>query len=100
MNQKLSELKTIAAISRRAKSIFDNAGLSFDHLSQTMDLEHVNRICPLDLTRLLNADDTNFSHDIIGIYNNFNRDTLKLHNCFIPRYAKKDTLKRGAWFYA
>ena len=85
---KLQELKTITAISRRAQSLFDTAGIHFDHLSTTMDLEKVHEISPLDLGALLNADQGNFGHDITGIYNNFNRQTGQLENCFVPRYSK------------
>ena len=87
MTQKLVELKTIAAISRRAKSVFDNAGVPFDHLSTTMDIEKVHEICPLNLDALLDADQGNFGHDITGIYNHFNRETGQLENCFVPRYS-------------
>ena len=44
--------------------------------------------CPLKLQELLDADDGNFYHDIIGIHTNLNRETRKLENCFVPRYAK------------
>ena len=44
--------------------------------------------CDLDLERLLNADDSNFSHDIAGIHNHLNRETKKLDNWFLPRFAR------------
>lgn len=44
--------------------------------------------CDLDLERLLNADDSNFNHDIIGIHYHLNRETKKLDNCFLPRFAR------------
>ena len=57
-------------------------------LDMTMDIDAANNDIPLKLNDLLNADDLNFTHDIIGIYKNINRNTKKLDNCFIPRYAK------------
>ena len=59
-----------------------------DKLDLMMDIDATNENCPLRLKELLNADDFNFYHDIIGIGNNLNRKTKKLENCFLPRYAK------------
>ena len=53
-----------------------------------MDIEVANRDCPLKLQELLDADDTNFYHDIIGIGQHLNRQTRKLEDCFLPRFAK------------
>jgi len=53
-----------------------------------MDIEKVHENCPLNLTKLLNADDGNFGHDIAGIYSNLNRQSGELENCFLPRYAE------------
>jgi hypothetical protein len=44
--------------------------------------------CDLDLEALLKADDFNFSHDIAGIHNHLNRETKKLDNWFLPRFAR------------
>lgn len=43
--------------------------------------------CDLDLERLLNADDTNFGHDICGIHTYLNHETYQLEHNFLPRYA-------------
>ena len=58
-------------------------------LDMMMDIEAVHENCPLELEKLLYADDTNFYHDITGIFANLNRRTKKLENCFVPRFAKK-----------
>ena len=42
---------------------------------------------PLKLKELLDTDDYNFLHDIIGIENHIDRETGKLQNCFLPRYS-------------
>lgn len=53
-----------------------------------MDLEacHSND-CKLKLQELLETDDFNFMHDINGIQHHIDRETGKLVNCFLPRYA-------------
>lgn len=42
---------------------------------------------PLDLARLLAADDFNFAHDVGGIVRHVNRETGQLMDQFTPRYA-------------
>lgn len=59
-----------------------------DKLSMTMDIDATNENYPLKLQELLEAEDFNFYHDLIGIGNNLNRKTKKLENCFLPRYTK------------
>ena len=57
-------------------------------LTLVMDIDacHSNG-CPLKLEELLNASDFDFAHDVGGIITNINRETGKLENCFVPRYA-------------
>jgi hypothetical protein len=59
-------------------------------LEYMMDITavHANG-CPLDLYRLLAADDANFAHDVFGIERHLNRLTGQLENCFLPRFALK-----------
>ena len=59
-----------------------------DKLNMMMDIDTADRDCPLKLQELLDAEDFDFYHDIVGIHNNLNRKTKKLENCFVPRYAK------------
>lgn len=66
--------------------------LLFDRLSLVMDLENTNNEVGLRLYELLNADDLNFAHDIIGIIKNMNRETGKLENFFLPRYANNQAV--------
>lgn len=65
-----------------------NGLLMSDRLSLIMDIEHTHDEVTLKLEELLNADEMNFTHDIVGIQNNMNRKTGKLENCFLPRYSK------------
>lgn len=62
--------------------------LLFDRMSLIMDLECANEEFNLRLDDLLQADDFNFSHDIVGIQNNLNRRTKEMENFFVPRYSK------------
>lgn len=55
-----------------------------------MDLESADLMFSLRLEDLLNADDLNFAHDIVGIVNNINRSKFPAEdfNLFVPRYAE------------
>jgi hypothetical protein len=58
-----------------------------------MDLECVHASIGLRLDDMLASDDSNFWHDIYGISANINRRTGKLENCFLPRFAKSNTIQ-------
>jgi hypothetical protein len=80
-------------IARRAYSMAVESGLPVGEdyiLCIRMDIiaTHMNG-CPLDLQKLLDADDFNFAHDINGIYHNIDCNTGKLTNFFLPRCCKK-----------
>lgn len=60
-----------------------------DIMSVSMDIMAVHTSgCPLKLQELLDADNFNFLHDVFGICRNIDRDTGKLQNFFLPRYAE------------
>jgi hypothetical protein len=62
----------------------------YKYLTAFMDVDAChNNGCPLDLERLLAADEFNFSHDVFGIARHINRDTGQLENCFVPRFASR-----------
>lgn len=50
-----------------------------------MDIEFAHLESPMDLQRLLDFESRDFAHDIIGIYEHFNRDTKRMDDCFSPR---------------
>lgn len=75
---------TIVEIAKRAE---EKDMLAFNRMSLIMDLEHANDEFNLRLDDLLNADEYNFAHDIIGIQNNLDRTSGKMKNLFVPRYA-------------
>ena len=64
------------------------------YVESRIDLEmdivacHLNG-CPLDLKKLLGADNFNLVHDVGGIRRHMNRTTGKLEDCFLPRCATK-----------
>ena len=81
------DFMTIVTIAQRSEDLGINT--KKDRQSTIMDLERID----LDYSQLLNFDDYNFSHDLVGIYNNFNRRTFELDNCFLPRSARKEIMK-------
>lgn len=83
MNNKETFLK-IVDIAKRAE---EKNLLMFDRMSLIMDLECVNEEFNLRIEDLLNADDFNVAHDILGIQNNLNREKRKMENLFVPRFA-------------
>lgn len=78
-----AEAKIISRIAARAQRL--NICV-FDQMSTEMDITavHANG-CKLNLQKLLDADDFNFTHDICGIARHLDRDTGKLGNHFDPR---------------
>ena len=60
-----------------------------ERISLLMDIEHADNVFNIRLEELLNADDGNFVHDIIGIVNNIDRSNPTDFNFFVPRYAGK-----------
>ena len=81
------EYKIIHRIAQRGATTL--AGCPY--LDIALDIYFMHISCGgLRLKELLEADDMNFIHDIVGIRKNLNRDTKKLENCFVPRYAKPE----------
>lgn len=56
---------------------------------------HLNG-CKLDLQALSQADDFNLQHDVFGIRRHLDRDTGKLKDCFLPRFAMAETNAESA----
>jgi len=60
----------------------------FTKLDIAMDVTAVHRNgCRLRLEALRDADDFNFAHDILGIRRHLDRETGKLGDFFLPRFA-------------
>jgi len=66
--------------------------LGYNVLNISMDIEdcHTNG-CPLDLAGLLAANALDFAHDVSSIAFHIDRDTGKLSDNFVPRYAVRET---------
>lgn len=87
MTETKEQFGLIMEIVKRA----DEMGIMMlDRLSLSMDLKVANQEFNLRLQELLNADNFNFSHDVVGIQNNINRATKQMENFFVPRYATND----------
>ena len=73
------------AMYRQHKNKYDKP---YDRMDCHMDITvcHANG-CPLRLRELLEADDSNFAHDVFGIRRHLNRETGQLEDCFLPRFA-------------
>ncbi len=52
-----------------------------------------NNGCPLDLKRMLAADDFNFWHDVNGIARHLDHDSGELTDCFLPRFSKPSAVE-------
>ena len=73
-------------VAQRAEGMDLYKGERFTFL---MDIENADKVFNLRLEDLLEADDLNFSHDIVGIINNIDRNNPTDFNLFVPRYAGK-----------
>jgi len=83
MNRK-EKFEKYVEIAKRAEKM---GLLAFDRMSLIMDLQHTDDEFNLRLDDLLNADDFNFAHDIVGIQRNFNRESKVMDNLFVPRFS-------------
>lgn len=90
-NASKDEIKVIHKIGARAIAMYEKAGVKRDLIDIEMDITacHLNGN-PLDLDKLLHADDFNFAHDIGGIGRHISRVTGELTGFFIPRCSKRE----------
>lgn len=79
------ESDLILKIAERANKLYPETSLVFWGMDITATHCNGRR---LKLENLLNSDDFNFVHDILGIRGNINRITGKIDNNFLPRYAE------------
>lgn len=59
-----------------------------ERISLLMDIENADKVFNLRLEDLLNADNFNFAHDVVGIVNNIDRRNPTEFNLFVPRFAQ------------
>jgi hypothetical protein len=93
MHANSNDLKKITLIMLRAASLMNFERYGMDRLAITMDLTacHLNG-CKLDLDGLLAAKEFDLIHDVSGIMHHIDRKTGMLLDCFLPRYAKRETI--------
>lgn len=80
--------RKIRLIVERAHTMAQIHNVDYRKMDCEMDLTacHANG-CPLDLGRLASARDFDFAHDVFGIRRHISRETGRLENCFVPRFA-------------
>lgn len=85
------DMRLIRAIVTRASILYADYGIQIVRLDTQMDLCAVHfDIQPLRLADMLGAADFDFMHDITGINNNLNRETLELMNGWTPRFCQRE----------
>lgn len=82
------EYEVINAIAERAVALAASMGLDWNKRDALMDIMAAHDAIPLKLDDLLAADNSNFAHDVFGINRHLNRQTLRIEDCFLPRFAR------------
>jgi len=84
------EHRTIREIADRAVSLYSRMWITLKREFVMSELQIVHEeIYPLRLQELLDADDSNFVHDISGIHRHLQiGKPSRLTDCFRPRYAE------------
>jgi hypothetical protein len=84
-----TDIEVCQKIAKRAITKIDTLKRSgLDELDIMMYVCYCNKKTPLDLEKLLNFDEFNFAHDIVGIINHLDHTTFELTKCFLPRCTK------------
>lgn len=89
-NATVADRARIGEIVDRAERMWKAERLQFDRQSVEMDITacHLNG-CPLDLDKLLAAQDGSFGHDVFGIMRFIDRKTGKINPAkFDPRCSR------------
>lgn len=80
-----SRFMTYVKIAQRAEGMGIYNG---ERINLLMDIENADKVFNLKLDELLNTDDANFVHDVIGIVNNIDRSNPTDFNFFVLRFAE------------
>lgn len=91
----LEEDDIISEIADRIMVLSEKTGVQYSRMTALMDLAACHNSTPLRLRDLLNADDSNFAHDVWGIRRHMDRETGELGGCFLPRFARTDIDRKG-----
>lgn len=81
----LKDVRLIALIVGRIMKLELTFGRQ--HVEVMMDMEATHISNPLRLQELLDSSEGDFTHDVVGIFNNIDRETGELKNCFVPRFT-------------
>ena len=76
--------ETILKIVERAEGMDIARG---SRVTRLLDMEFADKQFNLRLDEFLAADDLDFVHDFSGIQAHMNRDTCRVENHFVPRFA-------------
>ena len=79
-----SEFELIVKIVERAERSGFGSG---DRSTRLLDVEFAHKQFNMCLQMWLDADDENFAHDFCGIQNHMNRETCRVEDFFLPRFA-------------
>jgi len=84
-----TEHRVISKLAKRAVLLAKKHGGDYGMMDAKMDIlaTHLNG-CPLNLKKLMLAEDFDFAHDVFGIRRHLDRETGQLKNCFFPRCAR------------
>ena len=85
-DQNLVEIITVRAIQFTRMLGYKTEQYSKITIQTTLEAVHMNGN-PLDLQSFYNANDVDFCHDIFGIINNINKNTLKIKNNFKLKFS-------------
>ena len=91
MNDELAkaDVEIMANICARYETAM--ASMGYDpgqRIDRMIDLEKAHEACNLDLRGLLDAPLGDFLHDMVGIVRYMDRETGKLTDGFLPRFAR------------
>lgn len=82
------EADLIAKIADRAEVVAAGFAEEYSKRDAIMDITAAHRNgTPLRLQALLEANDYEFAHDVLGIRRHLNRRNGHVEGCFLPRYA-------------
>ena len=80
---KIDEITLIGLIADKAIE----TSIEIDKTTIMMDLIATHKHIKLDLGRMAKGNIGDIMHDIVGIYNNLDRTTGEMQNCFLPRFS-------------
>lgn len=85
------EMELLLTITQRSYDACRHTDIDWIFVEMLLDLINCHaEACALDLEAMTTWPIHDVIHDLIGIRNHLNRETKKLENCFVPRFARRD----------